>query len=141
MKNIYSLITLIILVVGIPILLSKFSEGSGFCFEREKILSDKELMEVAFQKPFQRAYKLPEDDSIKSYLKNHPNCCSVHQDKGLFNLYGLLSGQRWVTAGFKTLKENTVYFFHASVNSCGELPHRDLVFEIEETGSPGSYFN
>ena len=124
-----------------PFLLTQFAEGFGFCFEREKTLSNQELLEVALQKPFQRAYKLPNDDSIKSYLKNHPNCCKVFQKKGLFNLYGLLLGQRRVTAGFKTFHTNTVYFFEADVNTCGELPHRDFVFEIEETASPDSYFN
>lgn len=140
MRNIYLLTILIISVIAVPFLLTKFAEGSGICFEREKVLSDQELMEVALQKPFQRAYKLPEDDSIKSYLKNHPNCCKVFQDKGLFNLYGLMLGQRRVDAGFKT-SPSSVYFFEAEVNTCGELPHYDLIFAGEETGSPDSYFN
>ena len=140
MRNIYPLTILIIGVIAVPFLLTKFAEGSGVCFGRGKILSDQELMEVALQKPFQRAYKLPEDDSITSFLENHPNCCNVFQDKGLFNLYGLLCGQRRVNAGFKT-SPNSVYFFEAKVNACGELPHYDLIFAGEETGSPDSYFN
>jgi hypothetical protein len=56
---------------------------AGFCFKRSKFLSTSEFVEEAVRHQAQRINGVPDNPNIaaiRSYIANHPGCCSV--DRG-----------------------------------------------------------
>lgn len=90
-----------------PWMLLGVYESSGICFSKAKIFSDKELIEYALQDKFDRGeLKLGSNDiSVDAYLTNHPDCCYVYRERGIFNLYGLLTGKRSVHVQYPLSEE------------------------------------
>ena len=83
--------------------------NSGVCFSEMRIFTDNEMMEFALKDKFDRGeLKLDlKDTSVSAYLKNHPDCCYVYKSRGLFNLYGLLVGERDVHLVY-ALSDNSI---------------------------------
>lgn len=50
---------------------------SGFCYAQMRYLSNQELFESAISREAYRIGDYLPTDTPKSYLANHPNCCSI----------------------------------------------------------------
>ena len=57
---------------------SQISKNVGFCSVQMRFISDQEYIEMMLEYPYKHRIKLTHvDTSVKTYIKNHPNCCKI----------------------------------------------------------------
>lgn len=128
---------LVIVLISLSFfIIPEITRKIGFCAAQSRFVSDDVIFEAVVKHYFDEIKLMPADTSVKTYIKNHPQCCQVKDNselfyKGLFSKIYKVVHLNYVS---KDALSPSHYEGYIAMTACGELLKAEGLSESIKAG-------